>query len=320
MHTSLSEKDIKHNWLARQKRLVLEYEQVKAGVHPRFHFLQDFYTANGMKRQNFWKYYTRFKATGVDTALLPAKRGPKWKEHLVHPMIEQKVLEARLKGFGRYEITRTLTVSLGKYAPNPSKVYHILKRRGMNRLTPAMKEHKRIYVKAHAGEMGHMDCHYLPKGLVANMERLYAVGLIDDATRIAWVEIVPEITALTVMFATMRAFSFFREAHHISFTTILSDNGSEFRGKEETHPFERLLKEMGIVHRHTRPMRPQTNGKIERFWRTLDTDVFEGCTFDSVEELDAEIKQYLWYYNTERPHASLGNISPVEQFTKLSSN
>ena len=76
------------------------------------------------------------------------------------------------------------------------------------------------------------------------------------------------------------------------------------------HPMERMLQELGIKHRYTRPYRPQTNGKIERFWRTLNEDLLDETTFESVEELKEELVEYLLYYNTERPHQGLGGKSP----------
>ena len=76
------------------------------------------------------------------------------------------------------------------------------------------------------------------------------------------------------------------------------------------HPMDRMLQEMGIKHRYTRPYRPQTNGKIERFWRTLNEDLLDETTFESVEELKEELVEYLLYYNTERPHQGLGGKSP----------
>jgi transposase InsO family protein len=113
------------------------------------------------------------------------------------------------------------------------------------------------------------------------------------------------------MFAALRTFSFFKDIHQITFKEILSDNGSEFRGNLEQHPFERLLKEMDIKHRFTRPMRPQTNGKIERFWKTLEEELVHETTFDSLEEFVNELHQYLYYYNHERLHSSLDQTPPV---------
>ena len=81
-----------------------------------------------------------------------------------------------------------------------------------------------------------------------------------------------------------------------------------------------LLLELGIKHRYTRPYRPQTNGKVERFWRTLNDDLIEGVTFDSLQHFKDELQQYLIYYNTHRPHQALNGITPTQQNTNLSAN
>ena len=121
---------------------------------------------------------------------------------------------------------------------------------------------------------------------------------------------------MTVMFATMRCLNHLRERWQIKFAEVLSDNGPEFgpRGskQKEGHPFERLLMEMEIKHRYTRPYRPQTNGKVERFWRTLNEDLIEGTTFESVQKFEEELGQYLMYYNIMRPHQGLGGQTPKE--------
>jgi len=79
---------------------------------------------------------------------------------------------------------------------------------------------------------------------------------------------------------------------------------------KENHPFERLLEEMGIKHRYIRPYRPQTNGKIERFWRTLHEDLIEGTYFESLDHFKKELFDYLVYYNQLRPHQSLNGQTP----------
>ena len=72
---------------------------------------------------------------------------------------------------------------------------------------------------------------------------------------------------------------------------MLTDNGPEVasRGNVAGHPVERLLAELGIKHRYTRPYRPQTNGKVERFWRTLNEELLEGTTFETADELKEEL-------------------------------
>ena len=84
---------------------------------------------------------------------------------------------------------------------------------------------------------------------------------------------------------------------------------------KQKHPFERLMLEMGIKHCHTRPYRPQTNGKVERFWRTLNEDLIEGTYFSSIEHFKKELYDDMLYYNKLRPHQVLNGQTP-ELFDK----
>jgi len=105
-----------------------------------------------------------------------------------------------------------------------------------------------------------------------------------------------------------------RSTFNIQFEEVLTDNGPEFGTKQsqkkDEHPFERMLMELGVKHRYTRPYRPQTNGKVERFWRTLEDDLLRGADYDSIPELQEELLQYLYYYNKMRPHQSLNGETP----------
>jgi len=179
-----------------------------------------------------------------------------------------------------------------------------------------MQEKRRRIIKEKAGELGHIDTHHLSKcAIEGETKRRYLVCVIDSCTRIAWAEVVDDIKALTVMFATLRCLNIIADRYDIKFQEVLTDNGPEMgRGtstKKENHPFERMLMELGITHRYIRPYRPQTNGKVERFWRTLEADLMEGVTFDSVEHLKAELLQYLVYYNEHRPHQGINGKTPA---------
>ena len=88
----------------------------------------------------------------------------------------------------------------------------------------------------------------------------------------------------------------------------LTNNGSEFAAP--THPFERQLLQLGLKHRDPWPYRPQTNGKVARFWRTLHDDLIDGTTFASLAELQDELEQYLLYSNEVRPHQVLEPPNP----------
>ena len=317
MRINVSDLTLKRNYLQKYRFLIREYEQVKANKHPRFRFVKDFYEAHDTDRRSFLKYYNRYKQSGKPEDLLPRKRGPKWKTRRPIPFVENKVKELRLRGNNRYEIVSILKPSLQKYTPSPSGVYNILRRQGLNRLTPKMNTSKRQIIKEKAGELAHADTHYLNKGIVKDSnQRYFLVSVIDSCSRIAWAEVVTDIKSLTVMFAIMRCFNIIKTTFDFRFVEVLTDNGPEFGPKISTrkaeHPFERMLMELEIKHRYIRPYRPQTNGKIERFWRTLEDDLLRDTHFDNEDELKEELLQYLWYYNYERPHQSLKGISPSE--------
>ncbi|RKR11648.1 transposase InsO family protein [Flavobacterium sp. 81] len=270
----------------------------------------------------FLKYYNRFKQSGKSIDLLPQKRGPKYKTRRPLPFIEQKVIELREKGNNKYEIVSILRPKLGKHTPSYSGVYNILKRNKINRLTPKIKKNHQKIIKERMGQLGHIDCHYLSKSIIKGENKnRYLVCVIDDYSRIAWAELVSDITSLTVMFAALKCLNILSDHYEIKFEEILSDNGAEFGPKtskvKNNHPFERMLMELGIVHRYTKPYRPQTNGKVERFWRTLEDDLLRDTDFDSHEELKEELLQYLYYYNHERPHQGIDGKKPIEMINPL---
>lgn len=316
MENHSNDNTLLHSRLKHFKFLVHEYELVKAKRHPRFRFVTDFYKTHGMTRQRFIKYYNRYKHQGSDQALLPAKRGPKWKTRRTLPFIEQKVLAQRAKGNNRYEIFDILQPILKTHTPKPSTIYSICCRAGVNRLTRPMKQSKQRIIKTKAGELGHIDTHYLAKGIISgDSKRYYLLGLIDATTRVAWVELLPDITSLTVMFATLKSMNMLTREYEIKFAELLSDNGPEFGRKESAtkanHPFERLLMEMGVKHRYIRPYRPQTNGKIERLWKTIEEDLLCETYFENYEHLQKELTEYLYYYNHHRPHQGIGGQTPA---------
>ena len=296
-----------------------EYEEIKAKRHPRYCFVNELFIHYGIKKSNFHKYYNRFKYGRTSTSLIPRKRGPKFKERRALYCIEERIKNLRSNGFNRYEIRNILYKRYKNFTPSNSTIYNILVDNNLNKLKPKMRQNKRKIIKEKAGEMGHIDCHYLPKGLFENEEeenkRYYLVAIIDDATRIVWADLIPNIKAITVMFTTLELINMFRSYANIEFKEILSDNGSEFgQGKniknKDSHPFEVLLKRLNIKHRYTRPYRPQTNGKIERFWRTLKEEMIDETSYKDKDDFVKTLTEYLVYYNEHRPHSSLNGETP----------
>lgn len=321
MRNTSKDDTLKRNYIQKYQFLIQEYEQVKAKQHPVFRFVKEFYQHHGTCPQTFLKYYARYQQSKDPNDLLPQKRGVKWKTRRTLTEMEQDILQARKKGNNRYEICHILKPKWGDATPSPITVYRLCKRHGMHRLKPPMKEEKRRIMKQRIGELGHIDCHHLSKDLIASdPKRRYLVCVLDDYSRITQADLVHDIKSLTVMFSTMHCLQHLSQHYGINFEEMLTDNGPEFGPKQSQtkmdHPFARLMIEMGIKQRHTRPYRPQTNGKVERFWRTLNEDVIEGTYFESEEHFLQELNEYLVYYNHARPHQGINGKTPVQMLEK----
>ena len=171
--------------------------------------------------------------------------------------------------------------------------------------------------------MGHLDAHYLSKDLIVGAkQRYYLVSVVDACARLAWAEVVDDLKGLSVMFAALKSINMLNAEYCVRFEEILTDNGPEMAAptSKAQHPMERMLQELGIKHRYTRPSRPQTNGKVEGFWRTLNEDLIQETTFESLQEFKDELVQYLLYYNTELPHQGLIDKTPLQALELLSAN
>ena len=320
MRINTNDLTLKRNYLQTYRFLIKDYELVKQGLHPGFKLAKEFYEFHHTDRRSFLKYYNRYKQSGNEQDLLPAKRGPKYRTRRPSLEDEALVLEMRSLGNNKFEIAHELKQKSDNFNPSPSGVYNILKRYGKNRLKPADKEVKRKIIKERMGQLGHIDCHHLSKTIIRGQHRkLYLLCIIDDYSRVAFAEVMEDITALTTMFAALRCMRMIKEKFGIQFEEIIADNGPEFgpavSQNKRNHPFERMLMETGIKRRYIQPYRPQTNGKVERFWRTLKEDLIEDADFDSLEEFEDELLKYLIYYNWERPHQGINGKKPIDMIS-----
>ena len=313
MRDNSFDRTIERNYVQKWRFLIAEYEMVKAGCSSSFRRVGDFYRHHGTCSQTFRKYYNRYLQSGAVADLLPQRRGPKWRERRTPDGIEAEILACRARGMNRYEIHAALRERRDT-VPSLSTIYRVLRRYQLNRRTPAMREEKRRIIKDKLGELGHIDLHQLPRDmfLVPPAGTAFIISLIDSCSRLAWAEVLTSKKALPVMFKALKMINTLQVTYGLAFGEILSDNGAEFasRNAPHDHPFEAMLLELGIKHRYTRPYRPQTNGKVERFWRTLDEDVIEGATFDSLEHFANELFEYIVYYNNYRPHQALAGQTP----------
>lgn len=292
-----------------------EYELVKSKRHVEFRTAQEFYDARSLCKQNFLKYYRRYLLAGRNVeSLLPHKTGRKFKDSLEYSSeVLEKLAAIRSKGYNRFDISETLRKK-ESIEISPSSVYRLMRKLGINKLNPTIKLEIRRIIKMEAGELGHIDIHYVTKGTVKELgnKKLYIIGIIDCYSRICWLEVIDSIKSIDVMFASLDMLLKLKQRYNIEFKEMLSDNGSEFASKNnDQHPFERLLKFYDIKHRYTKPCCPQTNGKIERFWKTLENELLDGEEFDTLEEFKHFIQGYVIYYNEHRMHQGINNKIPI---------
>jgi len=306
------------NYVNRYVCLFREYENIKKKLHPSFDKVKDFYKYHRIERKSFLKYYNRFlESWWEESAIFPQKRWPRYKTRRPDLSIESEVIELRKLWNSRYEVYSILKPKLRERTPSPSWIYNIFKRESLNKMTNTMKEEKRKIIKYKLWELWHMDCHYLRRWMVdGDNNKYYLVWLIDDCSRIVDCQLVDNLKSLTVMFSSLKSLNILSEYYWIKFESMLTDNWVEFWTKfskdKSQYPYERLLMELWIKHKYTKPYRPQTNWKIERFWKTIEEDLFEWTSFSDLEELKDELLKYIYYYNHQRPHWSLWWIPPVD--------
>ncbi|MDX2143064.1 MAG: IS481 family transposase [Rhodospirillaceae bacterium] len=147
-------------------------------------------------------------------------------------------------------------------------------------------------------------------GAMKGVGKIYLQTAIDCHSRHAWARLYTNKMPVTAVHLLNTDVIPTFEAHNAKIATVLSDNGREFCGRPDHHPYELFLQLEEIEHRTTRVKRPQSNGFVERLHRTLLDEHFrvEGrrTWFETVEEMQISLDAYLITYNTQRPHQGRG--------------
>jgi transposase InsO family protein len=217
-----------------------------------------------------------------------------------------------------------------------STISGVLKRIGMGKLGRLGLEPAERYERERPGELIHIDVkklgriergaghrvagrrHYTPRLMDRNGIRRGTTGwecvhvAVDDATRLAYVEVLADEKATTAIAFLRRAVAFYAR-HGITVERLLTDNGAPYRAS--AHAIACRL--LGIRHLRTRPRRPQTNGKAERFIRTMLAGWAYGAIYRSSDERTAALDGWLWHYNHHRKHSALGRQPPITRLNNL---
>jgi transposase InsO family protein len=243
------------------------------------------------------------------------------------------IMGLRRLRFTAAEIAEALGMAL-------STVSGILRRVGMGRLGRLGLEQPVRYERSRPGELVHIDVkrlgrieggagkrisgggkrHYRPTFTDLDGHRRHSVGwefvhvAVDDYSRLAYAEVLHDEKALTAIGFLRRALAFFRR-YGIRVERLLTDNGSAYVSVKHAL----ACRSLGLRHLRTRPYRPQTNGKAERFIRTMLAGWAYGAIYGSSKERTAALDGWLWHYNHRRRHSALGHQPPLTRINVLGS-
>jgi transposase InsO family protein len=205
-----------------------------------------------------------------------------------------------------------------------STVCAVLARLGLSRrsrLEPPEPPNR--YCRRHPGELIHIDIKKLGRfkrpghrvtgqrgGINTNLNAgwEFVHVAIDDTSRVAYLEVLADEKGPTCVGFLERAIAWFAE-HGVTVQRVMTDNGTGYRSKVHGAAIAGL----GIKHLMTRPYRPRTNGKAERFIQTMLRECAYGQAFQSSQQRRRSLRRWLTYYNCRRPHSALGHQPPISR-------
>ena len=274
------------------------------------------------------KWVARYRAEG-ELGLLDRSSAPHRVANRTDERAVQAIAALRRLRFTGPEIAELLDRPL-------STVSGVLTRIGMGRLGRLGLEPAQRYERERPGELIHIDIkklgriqggpghrmtgrrHYNPRRTNILGRRPNTVGYsfihiaIDDCTRLAYAEALPDERATSAIAFLRRAIAFYQR-HGITVERVLTDNGSAYIST--MHAI--ACRTLGIRHLRTRPRRPQTNGKAERFIRTMLAGWAYGALYGTERERTAALDGWLWTYNHRRRHSALGRQTPINRLNNL---
>jgi transposase InsO family protein len=276
------------------------------------------------------KWVARYRAEGP-TGLLDRSSAPN--------VVANRTAEDALRAIAALRRLRFTGPEIAELLDRPpSTVSGILTRIGMGRLGRLGLEPAERYQRARPGELIHIDVKKLGRihggagkrmtGVKRNPLKTrfdHEVGFsrkiigweyvhvaVDDATRLAYAEVLSDEKASTAIGFLRRAVAFYQR-RGITVSELLTDNGSAYRSA--VHAI--ACRTLGIRHIRTRPHRPQTNGKAERFIRTMLAGWAYGAIYSSSRERTAALDGWLWHYNHRRRHQAIGRQTPITRLNNL---
>jgi len=305
--------------------MVQEAELVKRKMS-KFKSIKELCAFYRISRKTFYKWYSRWINSGKDPKSLLDRKSCPYKTRRLRKWVERLIILLRRRF--HWSSLRIYIELKNRGIVNPQTnrplgeccIRAVFKR--YNKQKGFKKKRVIRYERCLPGELGHIDTKKLKniKGMDPKKKR-YQFALIDDCTRIPYVEILPDKKAITASLFLRRAVKWFKERFGIEFKKILSDNGKEYTYHSEcgkrVHSFEVMMRKLGIKHCYTRVYRAQTNGKVERFFKTLDTELYNRIIFFSDKHRNFELKRYLEWFIYHRVHMGIKGLTPYEKLLKV---
>jgi transposase InsO family protein/transposase len=285
--------------------------------------------AAGVSGRTCSKWIARYRAEGVvglvDRSSAPGRiphRTPQERVQLIAALRRLRMTGAEIAlctGMALSTVSAVLNrIGLGKLSrldpPEPPNRYE--RARPGELLHIDVKKLGRIHAGAGHRVTGKRRRHTRDKADAAGVLRRqtgweYVHVCVDDATRLAYVEVLQDETARTVAAFLRRAVRFYQR-HGITTERVMTDNGPGYRST--LHAV--ICRTLGIRHLRTRPYRPRTNGKAERFIRTLLRGWAYGAIYSSSRQRTAALDGWLHTYNHRRPHGALSHKSPIARLSE----
>ena len=271
----------------------------------------------GVSKRTVYKWLARYRDEGT-AGLQDRSSAARCHPHALAPAWIALVRLLRQAKLVAAEIAQRLPLAR-------STVSAVLARIGLSRLrylTPPQPA--RRYEWQHPGELVHVDIKKLGRfaqsGHRVTGQRIASTGVgweyahvaIDDCSRFSYVEILPDQKRYTATGFWLRAVREFQR-RGIRVQRVLTDNGGAYRSR----PFRKACRWLGIATKRTRPYRPQTNGKAERFIQTLQRKWAYAVPYATSEQRRAALPAWLQFYNEERPHASLNRQTPLSRLSQF---
>lgn len=273
------------------------------GLHVQGRSLSDLSREFGIPREVLSRWWQRVQATGL-AGLAPRSRRPH-RPRTISKAVVRRIMQLRRRRLGPARIAPLVGVGA-------KTVHRVLMRYGQARLPRPRRRPSKRYEKSRPGELLHIDIKLLPA--LRNARYDYEFAAVDDFSREAVVAITTEQTS-----AAATAF-----LEHVvnrlpyPIDAVLTDNAFAFTMKRAWHcdrltRFEQACRSLGITHHLLRPRRPQSNGKVERFFRTVDDECLALQRQWTFGHRNRAVERFVWFYNHERPHLSLHGMTPVQR-------